>query len=524
MRFRLPHPAFVVLAAAYLVAAGVIFRRAAAPPPPGQVTIRFSQWQLEGTVREALDAIITRYEALNPHVKVERIDVPGSDTLYLPWVQTQMVGGTGPDIVEYVWVWPNVPRYFQPIDDEVVKPNPYNRGTPLEGVPWRETNVDGMTNDDSFVKALNHYYAITVTSHIPRLAYNKALLKTIAGRDEPPADYRAFLALCAATKRYAQAHGLPLSPLAMSKESYAFVMYAIASCQLNGLAARLDFSHRLRVTELEAAGDYLRGDWSYDTPDVVAALHLLRELGEVSTPGFLQRPRDAALADFVNGRALMAVVPSWDAGSLLQMCPFEIGAFRYPHPRENDPVYGRFTRGPFSEGPVMTGMGFHLNRTTPHRAEALDFLRFLTSWEGATLFTNISNWQPATIGVQPSKFAAQFTQQTEGIASSASFMTLTGADAMNYIRTQLNDLWGGAGSVDAYRATIEAGVEAPMREDLRRLASAGRQNLCREDAVAAAAVKLAPRDRPAETVPLATVVNEATWYQQRELLARPARR
>ncbi|QYM78645.1 extracellular solute-binding protein [Horticoccus luteus] len=519
----MPQPAFIVLAAAYLVSAAVVFRRTAAPTPPGQVTIRFSQWQLEGTVREALDAIIKRYEELNPHVKVERIDVPGSDTIYLPWVQTQMVGGTGPDLVEYVWAWPNIPRYFQPIDDEVVKPNPYNRGTPLEGVAWRDTNVDGMTNEDSFVKALNHYYAITVTSHIPRLVYNRAMLKTITGAETPPADYRAFLALCATTKRYAQTHGLTLSPLAMSKDSYAFVMYAIMSCELTGLAERLDFDHRLRITDLEAAGDYLRGDWSYNTPDVVAALHLLRELGDVSTPGFLQRTRDAALADFVNGRALMAVVPSWDASSLLQMCPFAIGAFRYPHPREDDPVYGRFTRGPFSEGPVLTGMGFYLNRTTKHRAEALDFLRFLTSQEGATLFTNISNWQPATIGVRPSNFAAQFTQETEGIGWGASFMGLTGTDALNYLRTQISKLWGEGGSVEAYRAAINAGVEGVIREDLRRLESAGRQNMCREDAVAAAKVELAPRDHPAEALPLATVMNEATLYQQRELLAQPRR-
>lgn len=519
MHFLRRYAALFVLAAAYLVAAAVVFHRSTEKREDARVTIRFSQWQLEGTVRDALDAIIRRYEELNPHVHVEQIAVP--DTVYLPWIQTQMVGGTGPDLAEFVWVWPNLPRYFQPVDDEIVKPNPYNRGTPLEGVPWRDTNVDGMTNEDSYVKALNRHYGITLTSHVPRIVYNKTLLKKITGRDGPPRTYREFLAVCGDVKRYADEHHLTLAPLGMSKDSYSFIMYALTACQLTNLAERLDFEHRLRITDIEAAGAYLRGEWNYDTPDVIAALQLLRELGEVSTPGFLQRNRDSALTDFVNERAVMVEVPSWDASSLLRMCPFPIGAFRYPHPREDDPVYGRFTRGPFSEGPVLTGMAFMLNRHTQHREEALDFLRFLTSVEGATMFTQISHWQPATIGVKPSDFAAQFTQETEGVAWGSSFMTLTGTDAMNYVRTHLNALWGSGGGVEQYRAAIRDGVDGAIREDLRRMESAARHNVCREDAVATAELMLAPRDEPSPELRLATVTNERAVYLYRGWLALP---
>ena len=509
------HAGILLLAVAYLAAMFMVLRRTTEEVVSDRITIRLSQWQLEGTVRQAIDAIIARYEQLNPHVKVEHIAVP--DSVYLQWVQTQMVGGTGPDIVEYVWVWPNVARYFQPIDAEVLQPNPYNRGTPLEGVPWRETNVDGMTNDDSFVKSLNRYYGITLTSHIPRIVFNKKLLHTITGRSEPPRTYREFLQLCREVDVYAKATDRVIAPLATSKDSYPFIMFPIVGNALTKLAARLDHRHRLQLTDPEAAMHYLRGEWSFDTPDVVASLQLLREFGEVSTPGFLQRTRDSALTDFVNGRALMAVMPSWDASSLLLICPFEIGAFRFPHPREDDPVYGRFTQGPFSEGQVMTGMGFFVNRLTKHREQAIDFLRFLTSQEGSQLFTDISHWQPATVGVKPSHFAAQFTQETEGNAWGVSFMTLSGIDAGMFLRAELSSLWGSGGSVEAYRTVVQQGLPGRLRDDLRREERAARENIRREDALAAAALRLSDPAQAPELLRLVTVANELKPYQMRDV-------
>ncbi len=513
---KLKHTGFLLLAAGYLVAAGLVFWRKTEEVRSDRIVIRLSQWQLEGTVRAAIDAIIARYEQLNPHVKVEHMAVP--DTVYLPWVQTQMVGGTGPDIVEYVWIWPHIGRYFQPIDDAVVQPNPYNRGTSLEGVPWRDTNVDGMINPDSFVRALNRYYGITMTSHIPRIVYNRALLVKITGRDEVPQTYREFMQLCADVKRYAQANHLPhLVPLATSKDSYPLILFSITGNALTNLAERLDYRHRLWVTDAEAGYRYLQGEWSYDEPDVDAALQQLREFGEVSTPGFLQRSRDAALTDFVNGRALMAVVPSWDASSLLMLCKFELGAFRYPFPREDDPVYGRFTRGPFSEGPVQTGMAFYVNQQTKHRAQVIDFLQFLTSQQGSQMFTDISHWQPATVGAKPSHFAAQFTQVTEGNAWGPSFINLSGNDAGMFMRSELGALWNIGGSPEAYKAAIRPGLSARLRDDYGREERASRLNVCNEDIMAAARQQLAPGARAVP--PLATVPNEAKVYQIRDVLA-----
>ena len=166
----------------------------------------------------------------------------------------------------------------------------------------------------------------------------------------------------------------------------------------------------------------------------------------------------------------------------------------------------------------MTGMGFFLNRHTKHREQAIDFLRFLTSQEGSQMFTDISHWQPATVGVKPSHFAAQFTQQTEGNAWGVSFMTLSGIDAGMFLRAELSSLWGSGGSVEAYRAAVRQGLPGHLRDDLRREVRAARENIRREDTMAAAQwmADLAPAS---ELLRLVTVANEMKPYQMRDVLA-----
>lgn len=512
---------FALLGLAYLASAFLIARRSAEEVTSDRVTIRLSQWQLEGGVRDAVDAIIRRYEELNPRVHVVQIAVPGGST-YLPWIQAQMVGGTGPDLVEYSWPWPDTARNFSPISAEVMLPNPYNRGTPLEGVPWRDTFIDGMSSPDNYVQTLSQYYGVSMTTGMQRIVYNRALLQTITGRETPPRTYREFLALCARIREYATANRLNLAPLACSRTTHINLTGEIVNDMATQLAARIDFRHRLKLEPDDLGRSYLRGEWSYDAPELVAGFQALKEFGEVCTPGFLQRERDTALTDFVSGRAVMVVAPSWEATSLQQLCPFELGAFRYPTARENDPVYGRFAKGPFSEGQVLTGMPFYLNRSTPHRAEALDFLRFMSSHEGSTIFTNVSNWLPIVVGVKPSEFSAQFQLQAEGYSWYGNFLGPSShLEPQNLVLSVLYTLWSPDGRVAVFSSALTSGMAAIVRDGFRRDVISGLNNIRREDAAAAARAELAPTGRRPETLPLMTLANEINLYQARTVLAHP---
>lgn len=510
---------FALLVVAYAVSVFLVARRSAEEVADKRVTIRFSQWQLEGTVRKAFDAIIARYEQLNPNVHVVHLAIP--DIVYMTWVQTQMVGGTGPDIAEYVWIWPDIARRFQPIDDDIAKPNPYNKGTPLEHVPWRDTNIDGMSNDDSYIKSLSHYYGITVTSHITRIVYNKSLLKKITGLDEPPGNFREFMKVCRQIQAYAQQHNPKLVALGSSADTYPSLIYTIMGNMGTRLSEHLDYRHRLQIYQTQLSSQYLMGEWNYDTPAMHAGLKLLAELGEVSTPGFVQRKRATALTDFVAQNSVMVVMPSWEASSLPLLCGFDLGAVKFPFPREDDPDYGRFVKGPFGEGPRQAVMGLYLNRTTKHRAEAIDFLQFMTSVEGSRIFTEVSNWQPATVGVKPSGFAAQFTHETEGYFWMSSYVGIT-VYAEQFIRRSFPTLWSPNGGVDAFRDVVQAGLPAQIRDDLSREITTAERNVQREDTLAAAVYAVTdPAKRPG-VLPLISLPNETKIYQLQQVLAKSA--
>jgi raffinose/stachyose/melibiose transport system substrate-binding protein len=521
MKFSGKKVAIVLLGSAYIVSTFLVLRRSAEEARTDRVTIRIAHWQLELGVRDAIDSIIRRYEQLNPKMHVVQIAVP--DRAYLPWVQTQMVGGTGPDIAEYSFSWPDVARHFQPIDADVMQPNPYDRGTPLEGVPWKDTFVDDMTSPDNFIQSLNAHYSVAMSTGVPRIAYNRALLKTITGSEAAPRTYRELLALCDRIKAYAKARELNLSPLANSYETHRGLTDGIISSMFYPLGERLDFNHRLKIEESDFGMSYLRGSWSFDSPEVVAGLKALREYGEMCPPGFLQRLRETALIDFVSGRSVMIVTPAFEAGSLLQICPFPIGAFRYPYPRKDDPVYGRYAKGPLSEGQILAGMPFFINRDTHHRAEAIDFLRFMSSQEGSAIFTKLSNWIPVVIGVKTTGYVAQFTPDPEGYTWYGGVTNPTGrVDSREYIFTEMGALMNQDGSVDAFRAALRQGMGGKISHDLQRDVLEGLQNLRREDVAAVAQAELAPADRRPATLPLVTVANETKVYQIHTVVTAPA--
>ena len=512
---------FALLGAAYLIAFFLVAQRSVQKVTSDRITIRLSQWQLEGGVRESIDAIIRRYEELNPHVHVVQIAVPGGAT-YLPWIQAQMVGGTGPDLAEYSWPWPDTARNFLPISAEVMKPNPYNKGTPLEGVPWRDTFIDGMASPDNFVQTLSQYYGVSMTTGQNRIVYNRDLLKKITGSDAPPRTYREFMAICDQVRAYAKAHGLNLAPLANSRTTHFTLTNEIVQTMTTQLDERLDFRHRLQLSPEDVGRSFLRGEWSYEAPEVAAAFTELREVGLVSTPGFQQRERDSALTDFVSLRAVMVVAPAWEASSLKVICPFPLGAFRFPYPREDDPVYGHFAKGPFGEGQVLTGMPFYLNRHSAHRAEALDFLRFMSSQEGSTIFTNVSNWLPVVIGVKPSDFSAQFQIQPNGYNWYGGVLGPSShIDPQYFFLNSVNTLWRMDGSVAAFTQVLQDGMPAKVRDNYRHDVIDWRNNIRREDTAAAALAELAPADRRPETLQLVSLPNETNLYQHRVVLAKP---
>ena len=122
-----------LLLVCFLAAGWRVWQRAHRELADDAIVIRFAHAQLEPGLREAFDAIARDYMARNPDVTVEQIAIPRR--AWASWMETQLIGGTAPDLIQLVNNDPNpILRHFRPIDEWVGKPNPYNDGTALEGL------------------------------------------------------------------------------------------------------------------------------------------------------------------------------------------------------------------------------------------------------------------------------------------------------------------------------------------------------------------------------------------------------
>ncbi len=519
---KLAHAGLAILGLAFAVATTLVWRHGLRSGDD-RVTIRLSHWQLEGTVREGLQAVARRYEELNPRVKVEILVVP--DTIYRQWMRTQLVGGTAPDLIEYTMWWGRIeelaPRYFTPITRYVGEPNPYNRGTPLAAVPWRDTFLDGMSGVDGYNTLMRDYYAPTIAMFTMRLFYNRTLLREITGRDEPPQTWREFLVLADQVRDYARRQQVVVSTIGNSWDNARWLAEPVIHGMGSHFAPQLDHDHTLSLSYWETALGWQRGEWSFRTPELANGLAVFRELGNASQPGFVQMKRDVAMLDFLRGHALILCAGSWDASSLRREAPFEVGAFRLPLPGTEDPEYGPQTLGPLSDGSVQTSTPFYLNKASAHPEVALDFLRFLTSVEGNQIFVNVSQWLPAIRGVRPTDFSRRFMPFYDGYnwGAATSFFSGTGTEMNMFFLQEMHRLFGPAGSVAAFQDEFERRGHEYAERDLRAHLRDSRAAFNSDDVTATARGRVAGAT---DRLPATPALLEAKYYQTTRVMNPPA--
>lgn len=450
----------------------------------GRVTIRFAHWQLEGGLRETLDRLARDYERRHPDVRIEQIAVP--ERVYAQWRTTQLVGGTVPDLLSLGkgMTDETLARYFVPLTAHVERPNPYNRGTTLEGLPMRETFVDGMEGGLSYNQNLLEYYGVPLSMFTVRIYYNRTLWREILGDTPPPADFDEFIALCDRVRAFATRQGWPLIPMAGSRDNAPILIGRLFTSQTQRLNQRLDVLHELKPPPAQVALAYLRGDWSLDDPAIERALEISRVAGLNFQSGYSQLGRDDASFYFVQGRALMIATGSWDSTSFRQQAGFEIDAFNIPIPGRDHPRYGAQLFGPASESDAGTGLAFGVSRSSPHFERALDFIQFLSSQPINEEFSRNSGWLPAVIGITPPPQVRPFLPRSDGYVGGFGF-TQFGADSARVNSAHTSKLVSAAGSVESFRAALAAELPEAIRNDLQRVARSSLLNIGRQDLIIA---------------------------------------
>ena len=464
---------FIVIC--YLAAVYWVWTRSSPLIKERPVTIRIAHWQIEAGPPDGIEAIIKHYEAINPRVKVEQQLVPG--IVYKQWLRSNLAGDTGADIIEWgPWIEGvrDVPaRYFEPVTAALGQPNPYNRGTPLEGVPWQQTFKDGLAGQRADSPDPGEIFGVTLCEVSVRLFCNQELLREVTGSTRIPQTFddmrRIFLLLDAYNKRTGRS---PVMALAGAKDNNEWLQEYLLMGVTMGLNFSLDDPGSLALANRQILAGYLEGRWNFSRPEVKAGFELMREIGRHMKPGFQQLLRDEATREFLSGDAIFIFTGTWDATSLRRLAPFTIDALRFPQPTKDDPVVGRYTIGRFADGGGVTAMAMHLNKSSPHKAEALDFMRYMTSLQGSQLFTDGSGWLPATIKVKIAPEIQSFTSPQDGYALCNPY-SIIGSNATMQFARNMHLLTGEQGSVDKFTSALDAvmpdAVLADLQSELRSL-------------------------------------------------------
>jgi raffinose/stachyose/melibiose transport system substrate-binding protein len=409
--------AVVVLVVSFSVSLWRVYEVQEVEQAEGVATIRVVHWQLEAGFREAFADIARRFEKVYLEETGEKVRVVQnaiSERVYKQYVQTQGIGKTLPDLVQLGREeLGSVPRFFISNTEDVQKPNPYNKGTDLEDVPWMDTYLDGMLG--SVDQTDLEYYGAASSTASQRLFYNAELLQEAFGDIDPPTEYRAFLDVCARFETWAIAQGRnDLTPVAASSyQARVFRNMRAATLFELMLENDRDFDGSFGQND-EVLFAYAGGDFDYRDPRIRADEMTVANLTRYFASGFMAMDRMEAQFRFTQGKALFCASGSWDALSFNSQVDFPMGIIDFPYPNREDPEFGQYVRGRISEANAPAVFRLAVSKFSAHPDVTLRLLQFLTSRENNQRFNQLSRWPPVIKGAKPHPLMEPFMRKPEG--------------------------------------------------------------------------------------------------------------
>jgi len=451
---------------------------------PGKTVLRVGHWLLHAGMRESFAQAISDYEKLHPDVTVVQLPVP--IRTYSSWLRTRLIGANAPDLTGMLTVNEEVAgRHFLALDAYLNQPNPYNAGTPLEGVPWRDTFVDGLDAVRGlFAPVSGEIYGVNLQINTLRLYFNRKLLRAVTGSDSPPATFAELQALGGRVADYNARTGARLVPIASCGPYATFLFNTLVPSQTQRLLVESNPARNLTFSQHELAAAFLKGELSYSTPALRSGLELMRDVTALMTPGFDQLQRDDALFAYLQQQAVMLYAGSWDYGVLVRDGPFPTGLVTLPLPGPEHPGYGRFVLGPASESAGSPEATFGIARTSPHPELALDFLQFLSSRTVAENFSRQSHRIASIVGTPPPPDAPGLAPVLGGEVGGflLDFTGFGGGNTLNLFRRNLHLALGPKGDADNFIKALEARLPETLRQDMEQHLDSQQRMICRLDA------------------------------------------
>lgn len=383
------------------------------------VVLRLTHWQLEAGVREGLDEMIRRFEKryyADTGTRVRIVQNPISERVYRQYVQTQCIGDTAPDLIE-IGLFDTgsyLRRYFLANTADAKSPNPYNAGTPLAGLPWAETYIDGMYG--SLDPETFEYFGAGLTTASVRLFYNQRLFREVLGSEASPRDFREFLQTLTAFQEWAKKNGKrDFIPIAATKyQLNLFQERFLVATQLDFLLKNDRNFDGAFGWGPEVAFSWAEGRYDFTDPALKAGHEMLNEVTRYFPTGFMAQDRMEAGFRFTQQKAAYITSGSWDALSFIMESDFPVGVIDIPLPTKTDPVYGPYVCGRLSETAIWSGLRFGITRLSRHPDIALKFLQFCTTSQNNEDFNRICKWLPLIRGAKPHPVMAPFMPSPDG--------------------------------------------------------------------------------------------------------------
>ncbi len=445
--------------------------------------IHLVHMRLEPGYREALQHVIDQYNAL-PHVLKADVEVRQSAVpmlAYAQYLNVHIVSGTAPDLCEKpqalrIFGEEFIARYFEPLGEWVIQPNPYNQGSflpdgldpelaqALSQSSWRDTFLDGMQsgwdtrNQDYYAIPTGFWGHTRLFFNMKFCAQAKDLIRRDLGLqplpiwlnhvvnemafvrdssalrnwlsdDAPPQTLGQLIVFCHAVRQIARETGdHTLVPIAGGREAVAaFDAYYRVPFTCSYVTI-LQSSLAGGISHAQTYGGWKNGKWSFEDPQVFGYYECLRILCEQFPPGFMSVDRDQAIRRFVTGKAAVVAAGGGDANIIFRTADpsagdgsslsggrgFAVRVTNLPLPG-SDERWSDFVGEKASEAAFAAGAPYSVYQGGRHGEWAVDFLQFLTSFRINEEFNRSAQWLPCIIGTSPAPHLEPFMPDPKGL-------------------------------------------------------------------------------------------------------------
>lgn len=342
-----------------------------------QTEVRFTHSITGGSSRAALDAIIADFEAANPDIKIKEI-VFDDDQYSNQGLITQLKSNEVPDIF-FEWAG-------YPVQRDVAAGYAYDLSEAMAADGWKDSFSPAVWTDGAGTTVDGKPYLVPLSLDLTNtIWYNK---KIFAEHNlTPPKTWDEFVAL---TKTLADAGETPI--VEGNNEFWPLGNWA-------GHIAAM-------VVPPDAYVAAFKQEAPFNTPEFEKALNLLVDLHNVGAfnKDMQALGADPAMATFFQEGAVMHPIGSWlvsETGNLADE-GFEYGQFNTP---TIDPAH------PLANSVIGTITGLVVHKNAPHAAEAIKFLKFLTSEPSQVKWSESGQMSP----VQGVSDKAKLDEQTEAM-------------------------------------------------------------------------------------------------------------